>query len=85
MDEYELTEYNQISFIEYCFLRKSLVKNASIEQIDKYIGSLFSDNNNMDDLLEINLYKIFLRDFLEGNFIVHTNRFIDGKDTLNKI
>ncbi len=83
MDELSLIGWD-VPFIHYCFVRRSLAKNATLEQIDKYTTMVYVDYDYFNDnVINTKAFKEFNERFLSNEFKVFPNRFLDGKDTLN--
>lgn len=83
LDEYQKSEC-EMSFITYCFARRSLVANATIEQIQDYLNSLGDKDWNWSELnthlSNTKAFHEFNERYLSNEFKVLPNRFVDGKD-----
>ncbi|MBA4851288.1 hypothetical protein [Emticicia sp. BO119] len=83
LDEYQMTEC-EMSFITYCFARRSLVYNATIDQIKDYFNLIGNEKWTWaelnDYLTGIKAFNEFNERFHNNEFTIYPNRFTDGKD-----
>lgn len=83
MDEFRLVEC-KIPFMTYCFVRRSLVYNATIDQIKDYLNLIGNEEWNWEELNNYltgtKAFNEFNERYLNNEFKVLPNRFIDGRD-----
>ncbi|WP_337043663.1 hypothetical protein [Emticicia sp. 17c] len=80
LDEYAKIDWS-IYFVRYCFFRRHLPKDATLQTIEKYISSMHMMNEHfMEFVAPTKAFREFNERFLAQEFKVLPNRFVDGKD-----
>lgn len=80
LDEFKMVDWH-IAFVSYCFFRRHLSLNATTKEIDKYLASTYIEYDYFEDLIKpTKAFKEFNERFLNNEFKVFPNRFVDGKD-----
>lgn len=76
MDEYNEVEkvYKEMELVTYCFLRRNLNLNASIEEIIRYINSLWDYSDLWETYFETKPFLTFKERFLNGEIRVFAQR-----------